>query len=88
MSILELAEESPVEPSPILLYPIEETDGARLTSVGFGITSANSNVSGQKRSGELVLSGIDSMFTLVYNSDNVDDANICSGDSGGPQIWV
>ena len=87
VSILELAEESPVEPSPILLYPIEETDvGARLTSVGFGITSANSNVSGQKRSAELVLSGIDSMFTIVYNSDNVDDANICSGDSGGPQF--
>ena len=87
VSVLELTEDAPVEASPILLYPLDSEDvGARMTSVGFGITSANSNVSGEKRSAELILSGIDSMFTIVYNSDNGDDANICSGDSGGPQF--
>ena len=87
VSLLELSEEAPVSPSPLLLYPLDSEDiGAPLTSVGFGITSANSSAGGQKRSANLILSGIDDMFTIVYNSDNPDDANICSGDSGGPQF--
>lgn len=62
---------------------LEET----VTSVGFGITGASSNDSGVKRSADLVVDAYDEQFVLSYSSTNPDEAQICSGDSGGPQYY-
>lgn len=61
--------------------------GETVTSVGFGITGASSNDSGIKRSAELVVDAYDDQFILSYTSTNPNEAQICSGDSGGPQYY-
>jgi hypothetical protein len=61
--------------------------GQEIISVGFGITDANANDSGTKRSAPLVVSDIDEMFVISDNADNPNQANICSGDSGGSQMF-
>jgi len=88
VSLLILEEEAPIEPTLFRANTItEEEYGMALKAVGFGITNANANDSGTKRSADLILSDTDSMFILVENSDNEDNANICSGDSGGPTFY-
>ena len=48
----------------------EEWIGRDIMSVGFGITGANQNDSGTKRSAELVVSELRQMFVITNNADN------------------
>lgn len=54
-----------------------------VTSVGYGLDETGR--AGTKRSAPLVVSEIDDAFLVSLNADNQNSANICSGDSGGPQ---
>jgi V8-like Glu-specific endopeptidase len=64
----------------------DAADGAVVTSVGFGVTDPDGGGSGVKRSAELTVDSVDSTFVYSSSSTNVDGANVCSGDSGGPQV--
>lgn len=86
VALLELAEDAPVDPIWINLDRLKDRDiGEQVVSVGFGITSAAGAGGGVKRSAKLNVDGFDEMFLLSYNASNPNNANICSGDSGGPQ---
>jgi MYXO-CTERM domain-containing protein len=62
--------------------------GTRLTSVGYGITSAATQAgSGTKRSAKVKVSELDGEFIVSYTRDNPGNGNVCSGDSGGPQYY-
>jgi len=88
VSLLILEDEAPIEPTLFRSEVITEEDhGIALKAVGFGITSASGNDSGTKRSADVILTDTDNMFVLVENADNEDNANICSGDSGGPTFF-
>ncbi len=86
--ILVLTEDAPVEPTLFRTSNVEETEiGLPLKSVGFGTTASGSNNgSGVKRSADLILSDLQNQFLIVENADNVNNSNICSGDSGGPMF--
>ncbi len=87
VSVLVLSEDAPVTPSRFRLEPLtEEVEGSTLTSVGFGVTETGA--SGVKFSAELTLDTLDEMFLISYSATNPDGANICSGDSGGPQFFI
>ena len=87
-SLLVLSEEAPVQPVFYWDEPLDETwIGQPIKSIGFGITGPNQNDSGTKRSADLVVSGLQEMFVITDNNDNPDNANICSGDSGGSQMF-
>ena len=86
--LLILAEEPSVQPIFFNSEPLtEDWIGRDIMSVGFGITGANQNDSGTKRSAELVVSALQQMFVITNNADNENSANICSGDSGGSQMY-
>lgn len=88
VSLLLLSEEAPIAPTLFRSHVITDEDiGMALKSVGFGITGADENDSGIKRSADVVLSDVTSMFIEVDNADNPNNANICSGDSGGPTFY-
>ena len=88
-SMLVLAEDAPVEPTLFRHEPMDEADlGLTVKSVGFGITSANSQVSGIKWSADLTIDELDEMFIISDSDTNPNDANICSGDSGGPMFHI
>ncbi len=78
--------------APVWLRATEVTRdeiGAELVSIGFGITDARTqNGSGVKRSVPLVLSDIDRTFLYTENDGNPTGGQICSGDSGGPQVHI
>ena len=85
--ILVLAEDAPVAATPIRFDEITEKDiGTEMVSVGFGVTSSAGYGSGTKRSAVLTLDDLQEMFLISYSNTNKNDANICSGDSGGPQF--
>jgi hypothetical protein len=65
--------------------PEKKAVGDHVVSVGFGVTSAAGNGSGVKRSARLTISQVDETFLISDSIDNKDGANVCSGDSGGPQ---
>lgn len=86
IALLELTEDAPVDPIWINTNKLKDRNvGEEVLSVGFGITSAAGAGGGTKRSATLVVDAIDDMFVLSNVSTNPDEANICSGDSGGPQ---
>ena len=88
VSLLLLAEDAPIEPTLFRSNAITvEDEGIPLKAVGFGITGSDQNDSGIKRSADVILSDVTSMFIEVDNGDNEDEANICSGDSGGPTFY-
>lgn len=60
--------------------------GEKIVSVGYGVTDgATQQGGGIKRSARLNISGLEEQFITVAHADNNANANICSGDSGGPQ---
>ena len=76
-----------VEPIWIATDPIDDlADGATVTSIGFGVDE-NQSGSGIKRASELTVDRIDSTFIYSDSNTNEDGANVCSGDSGGPQVY-
>lgn len=86
LALLELAEDAPVEPIWFNTDKLKDNAvGEEVLSVGFGITSAAGAGGGVKRSATLVVDEIDAQFVLSNVATNPDGANICSGDSGGPQ---
>lgn len=88
VSLLILNEDVDVKPVLFVQEPLDESwIGRDILSVGYGITGADMNDSGTKRSAALRISSIDEMFVQSENADNDADANICSGDSGGSQLY-
>ncbi len=80
-----LAEDAPVRPVPFRFRAFTDDDiGTIVQSVGFGIDESGGG-SGIKRSAPLMISDIDESFLISDSTDNEQGANICSGDSGGPQ---
>ena len=84
--ILVLSEDSVVPPSRIWSGNLKKVElGETMKSVGWGTDSADSSgVSGVKRSAELTLDSRTNMFLISNSVTNPNQANICSGDSGGP----
>jgi len=90
VAVLELAQEAPADLPPIWFRTkrIRDKDiGAEVVSVGFGITDASGAGGGTKRSATLTVDSYDDQFLMSYSSTNENNANICSGDSGGPQYY-
>ncbi len=90
VAILELEQEAPEDLQPIWFRTDRMKDkdvGVELVSVGFGTTDASGAGGGTKRSAVLTLDSYDDQFLLSYSSTNENAANICSGDSGGPQYF-
>lgn len=67
------------------VIPEKKAVGDHVVSVGFGVTGASGAGGGIKRSARLTISDIDDTFLISLSDDNKDGANVCSGDSGGPQ---
>jgi hypothetical protein len=87
-SLLVLSEPAPVQPVFFNSEPMmEEWIGEEIISVGFGITGASQNDGGTKRSALLTVSDLEEMFVIANNADNENSSNICSGDSGGSQMY-
>jgi hypothetical protein len=65
----------------------EIAEDKEVTSVGFGVTSSAGAGSGIKRSAPLIVDTVTDMFLVSYSTTNNSSANVCSGDSGGPQYY-
>lgn len=88
LSIFVLAEPAAAEPTWFNREAITDDDlGRDMMSVGFGTTGPEGDGSGVKRSAVLTLDEYDENFLITYSSTNANEANICSGDSGGPQFF-
>lgn len=87
IAIVVLAEDSPVEPISIHLDAVTDEDlGREMLSVGFGASSGSGSGSGTKRSATLLLDDYDDQHLYTDANTNPEGGNICSGDSGGPQM--
>lgn len=87
VSVLILAEDAPIAPLDLNLAPLgPEVVGAALTSVGFGYTSAEGGDGGTKRSVGLTLDELDPVYLISRDRVSEGEGQICSGDSGGPQM--
>lgn len=85
IAIAVLSEPVDIDPVPFRTLPLPDAIvGRTMTSVGFGVDEAGEG--GIKRQASLVVSELDPVFVLTRSEDNPDEANICSGDSGGPQF--
>ena len=86
VALLVLEEAVDVQP---VWFRTDSLDEAALdeevTSVGFGVTSASGSGAGVKRSAPLIVDTVSEMFLISYSATNTSNANVCSGDSGGPQ---
>ena len=67
---------------------VSSDEGTELLSVGFGITGIGADDGGIKRSAPVLVDQLWQGFILSRNADNPNEANICSGDSGGPMLEV
>jgi hypothetical protein len=86
--ILVLTEEAPITPTAIWAGNLKKVEiGTHMTSVGWGTDDGQGNgTSGVKRSADLTLDERTVMFLISDSFSNPNQANICSGDSGGPQF--
>ncbi|MCP4806758.1 MAG: trypsin-like serine protease [Proteobacteria bacterium] len=89
VSLLILSEEAPVDPTWIQLTELDDDAiGEEVISVGFGATSSAGGGTGTKRSATLTVDDFQQGFLISYSESNPDEAQICSGDSGGPQFHL
>jgi len=80
--------DAPVDPIWFRTEALGDEDlDAEILSVGFGITDSSGVGGGTKRSALLTVDEIDDMFVISRSNTNDNSANICSGDSGGPQYY-
>lgn len=87
IAVLVLDEDAPVRPLAFRTETLTKDDkGTEMLSVGYGITGANKQDSGIKRSAAMVLDDFDDQFITTLVANNPGRSNICSGDSGGPQM--
>ena len=86
--VIVLSEDAPVAPTAIWEGGLKKVDlGTEMTSVGWGTDDGRGNgTSGVKRSAILTLDQRTNMFLISDSFSNPNQANICSGDSGGPQF--
>jgi MYXO-CTERM domain-containing protein len=88
IAVVILKEDAPVEP---IWFNTEKmgkkNQDETVMSVGFGVTSGAGEGGGEKRSAKLTVDEITDMFVMSYSETNPNEAQICSGDSGGPQYW-
>jgi len=90
VAVLELDQDAPdyLEPIWFRTKKMKNKDiGKDVVSVGFGITSGGGSDSGIKRSAVLTVASYDDQFLISNSATNKNNANICSGDSGGPQYY-
>ncbi len=90
VAVLVLAQDAPKRIDPVWfrtdrLSP-KDAEGELVTSVGYGLDENGG--SGTKRSAELVVARLDGGFLVSRNERNENNANVCSGDSGGPQYHL
>jgi hypothetical protein len=90
VSILVLAEPvTTVEPALVRRSEVTDDDlGTELLSVGFGAINGDGDGSGTKRSAVITVDQLFQQFLITDSVTNPNDANICGGDSGGPQLLV
>jgi len=89
VALLVLAEPVDVPPVWFRIDSLADVaEGEAVTSVGFGVTSSAGAGSGVKRSAPLQVDTVSDMFLISYSTTNPDSANVCSGDSGGPQYHL
>lgn len=85
IAILEI---EPVPYTPVVWInerPLSEADiGQEFTVVGFGITENGGNTSGTKRKAVVNFDELFNEFVVSNSRTNMNQAGICSGDSGGP----
>jgi len=86
--VIVLAEDAPIPPTAIWEGSLKQVElGTPMTSVGWGTDDGQGNgSSGIKRSATLTLDKRTNMFLVSDSFSNPNQANICSGDSGGPQF--
>ncbi len=80
-----------VDVEPIFFNTRELDDGdidTELLSVGYGSTSGEGGGSGVKRSTPQIVAGYEDDTIRTANSLNPGNGNICSGDSGGPMMFI
>ena len=89
ISVLELAEDAPYRPLWFNRLPLstDEHEGTELLSVGYGITGIGADDGGTRRSAPLTLDALQDDFIYSRSDTNPNNANTCSGDSGGPMMW-
>ncbi len=90
IAVLVLAADAPVPPVWIRTESLDEPEllGETVVSVGWGQTEAMEQLAGVKHSAELTVDRVDPFFVHSDSATNDAGANICSGDSGGPQYHV
>jgi len=86
--IVVLAEDAPYTPTLLWSGNLKKIElGRDLTSVGWGTDDGSGQgTSGIKRSAELTLDSRTAQFLISKSFTNVNQANVCSGDSGGPMF--
>ncbi|MCO4747721.1 MAG: trypsin-like serine protease [Proteobacteria bacterium] len=88
VGIVVLTEDAPIDPVWIRTDAMTDADlGATLTSVGWGSIDGEGNGSGTKRSGLLTADSYNEQFIVSNSATNPGNAQICSGDSGGPMYF-
>jgi len=91
LSILTLSEDAPYPASWLRTEPMIETEIEMETvvSVGFGVDDGSAGTGGGvKRSAELTIDHLTDMHLVSNSQTNDNSANICGGDSGGPQFFI
>ncbi|MCB9797133.1 MAG: trypsin-like serine protease [Alphaproteobacteria bacterium] len=89
VAVVVLEEETALAPIALHLEEVTRRDiGTTLLSVGYGNSDADGAGSGLRRSADMVVGDLEGQNILTYASDSESGGQICSGDSGGPMMWV